>query len=181
MGHVFNARGVPLRRDLLPAVRIFCDADTRTAANQAHALGWFIGDMQLKVQIVSEAPSDPTAADRSDQYCALVEAALLSDAAWLQLVPQVNGIETTVELDGEGEQRTVTATLDWSIRYQDCVQRDFPDDLKTILLELDFIDPPADPNTAGHPTEAPDGYPGGYPGPDGRVEVRVQLDLETAP
>ena len=179
---MFNARGVPLRRDLLPAVRIFIDTDTRELAQLAHALPWYIGRAQLKIQVVTEATSDPTAADRTDQYCALIEAALQSDVQWLKLAPMVEGIETTVELDGEGEQRTVTATMDWQVKYQDCVQRDYRDDLKSLLLELDFIDPPADPNTEGHPTDpAEGGYPGGYPGPDGRVEVRVEIDLETAP
>lgn len=181
-GHVFNARNPVLRRDLLPAVRIYVDRDQRTSElNAQHMLGMFTGTMGLIVQVVCEAGADPATADNLDQYCALVETALLSDGKFLKLAPVCDAIETTVDLDVQGEYRTAIGTMEFALRYSDCVTRVFDDDLLTIRLKLDLVDPPADPNTAGHPTEPPDGYPGGYPGPDGRIELEAEWSVNGRP
>jgi hypothetical protein len=179
-GNVFNARNPPLRRDLLPAVRIYNDADTRTNQSTTQDIGWFDGDMTLTVQIIVEAGADPAVADRLDILCALAEQALMANNDWRKLAPIVNSIETTIDLDVQGELRTATAIMHMSLRYADCIDREFPDDLLSIALSLDFIDPPADPNLADtRPPDDPNNYPGGYPGPDGRIEVKAVFAFPT--
>jgi hypothetical protein len=176
-GHVFNARNPPLRRDLLPAARVYVDRDNRVNQSQSQDIGFYLGEMTLTVQVIVEAGSDPTTADRLDQFCALAEYALLTDQVWRKLVPRVDGLETDITLDSQGELRTAIGTINIACRYADCMVPVFADDLKTMRIQLDFIDPPADPNLVGHPTDPPDGYPGGYPGPDGRIEIEAEFNL----
>lgn len=176
-GHIFNARSPVLRRDLLPAVRVYADRDTRLNASANQDIGWFEGELALTVQVIVDAGADPEVNDTLDTLCALVETALLTDPDWRRMAPMVGSIETDFTQDDQGELRTAIATMTMALTYADCIQREFPDDLRRVRMRLDFVDPPADPNTEGHPTEPPDGYPGGYPGPDGRVEVEFEVDL----
>ena len=190
-GNVFNSRMPVIRRDLLPCVRIYTASDQRATISQMNSTSGYLGLALLTVQITVEAAADPAASDLLDLYCDAVEIKLLQSQAWLCNVSLINSIDTLFESDVQGEMRTTTASITFAMKYQDVsgltgvpVITDTNGqplgDLESVLLMIDAIDPAADPNTAGHPTEPPDGYPGGYPGPDGRIEMSAVFILNPA-
>jgi hypothetical protein len=185
-GNVFNSRMPALRRDLLPAARIYTLRDNRVSRSTMNNVSGYIGNADLIIQVVSEANADPAASDLLDLYCEAVELALLSSVDFMCNAELIPSIETVYESNVEGEVRTATATITMTIRYSEYgvtgVPTSIPDQLKTVLLMIDAIDPAADPNTTGHPTDPPDGYPGGYPGPDGRIEIGAAItNLDNPP
>ena len=176
-GHVFNMRSIKLTRRMLPAVRIATLRDNRVNASQAHDIGNMDGELILRLDVTVEDRSDPATADQLDFLCCLAETALLSDPSIRRDIRYVASIDTTIELNAEGELRTANAALEYAIRYTDCFALVIPDELKTIRWRLDFIDPIADPNTGSPPAGVPGGYPGGFPGPDGRIEAAFEVAL----
>lgn len=176
-GHVFNMRSPPMRRNLLPAVRIFNFQDNRSNASTFHDTGDFEGRLTLRIQVIVEDNSDPHVSDRLDWLCWLVETALLSDPRFRRDLRRVESIDTSIDLDVAGELRMATASMDFLVHYADCIELVIPDELKRIRFRLDFIDPPADPNTGppGTPPNVEGGYRGGFPGPDGRIENEFEV------
>jgi hypothetical protein len=150
----------------------------------------YLGLGLLTVQITVEAAADPAASDLLDLYCEAVEIKLMQSQAWLCNVSLIPSIDTLFESDVQGEMRTTTASITFTMKYLPAGITGIPvitdsngdplGDLESVMLRIDAIDPAADPNTAGHPTDPPDGYPGGYPGPDGRIEMSAVFILNPA-
>jgi hypothetical protein len=180
-GHVYNMRTPVMRRDMLPAVRVFTLQDSRVNSAAAHDIGVLDGTLTLRIQVIVEQPADPKLSDNLDWHCWLAETALLSDPKVRRELRCINSIDTSIDLDVQGEMRTATATMDYDVRYNDCFELVLPDELRTLHFNLDFIDPPADPNTGppGTPPNVEGGYPGGYPGPDGRIENQFEVTFPT--
>lgn len=176
-GHVYNMHSIVLRRDLLPAVRITTLSDNRTNTSLAHDVGTLDGELVLRLDITVQDRGDLQLAEQLDYLCWLAETALLSDPAIRRDIRYVASIDTDIELNAEGELRTANAALEYAIRYTDCFELVFPDELRTLKWRLDFVDPLADPNTTSPPADVPGGYPGGFPGPDGRIEAEFEVDL----
>lgn len=188
-GNVFNSRMPVIRRDLLPCVRVYTASDQRATISQMNSTSGYLGLGLLTVQITVEAAADPAASDLLDLYCEAVEIKLMQSQAWLCNVSLIPSIDTLFESDVQGEMRTTTASITFTMKYMPADITGIPvttdtnglplGELESVLLMIDAIDPAADPNTTGHPTEPPDGYPGGYPGPDGRIEVTALVRLST--
>ena len=177
-GHVYNMRGPVLTRAMLPAARVYVLNDTRSNNSIVHDIGDFDGQLTLRVQlIVEDRRDDPEAADRLDRLCLMAETALLTAPDERINLRRVPSIDTTIDFDVQGELRTVVATIDFTVAYTDCFELVIPDELRSIGVRLDFIDPPADPNTGSPPAGVPGGYRGGYPGPDGRIEAAFDIDV----
>lgn len=167
---VYDSRLPQLRRELLPAVRVYTAS---TSQGLSISIPEFRSTAALVIQIVCEDFTDPALAERIDRYCDLIKGRLLSDASWLTIFERVLSIETELDRSVEGEWRLTTATLTFGIQYTEVWEPYIPDWLESVKLTVDMIDPAADPNTGppGTPPNVDGGYPGGYPGPDGRVEV----------
>lgn len=174
-GRIYNMRMPPLRRDMLPCVSVFVPNDTRAAMTAGHHIGDFDGTLTLRLVVVAEDGADPGAADQLDWLCCLVETALLATHRGRAILPAVNGIETSIDLDVQGEMRTATATIDLAVPYAECFEVLHTDQLRNLNVRLDFIDPAADPNTGSPPADVPGGYIGGFPGPDGRIEYQFEV------
>jgi hypothetical protein len=191
-GNVFNSRLPALRRELLPCARIYTATDQRASVSQMNSTSGFNGQSQLVIQVTVEASADPAVSELLDLYCEAVELKLLQSQAWLCNIALIPSIDTLFETDVQGEMRTVTASITFTLKYldlpgylgveviNDTEGQPIPD-LERVLLRIDVIDPAADPNTTGHPTDPPDGYEGGYPGPDGRIETGLLIDLPLEP
>lgn len=180
-GRVFNSRTIPLRRDLLPAARVWIDSDELENQSTLHNAGLFTGDLRLVVQIVCEDAADPALADRLDLYCDAAIARLLTDPEWMCHTDLVRSVSTAISTDATGEMRVAVGTVVLALRYGTHIPLAIPDALERVLLEIDAIDPAADPNTTSPPADVPGGYPGGAPGPEGRIEVSVPIDLPQLP
>jgi hypothetical protein len=187
-GNVFNSRIPVLRRDLLPCARIYTTLDQRTPETALNVVSPHNGLATLTVQVTVEAAADPACSDLLDLYVEAVEIKLLGSQAWLCNIAGIQSVDTVYELDALGEMRTANANVTFGLRYWEPA-RDVVTDLdgallptlERVLLQIDMIDPAADPNTTGHPTAPPDGYPGGYPGPDGRIELSAAITLPEVP
>jgi hypothetical protein len=153
--HVYDSRLPQLKRELLPALRVYTSA---TSQGLSISIPEFRTTAALVVQIVCEDTTDAKIAERVDRYCELVKARLLRDGKWLQLFERVLSIDTDIERSVEGESRTTTATLTFSLQYTEAWEPYVPDWLESMKIEIDVISPAADPNVR-------------FPGPDGRIEV----------
>jgi hypothetical protein len=163
--HVYDSRLPQLRRDLLPALRVYTSA---TSQGLSISIPEFRTTAALVVQIVCEDTTDAKIAERVDRYCELVKARLLRDGKWLQLFERVLSIDTEIERSVEGEWRLTTATLSFSLQYTEAWEPFVPDWLESMKIEVDVIAPAADPNVR-------------FPGPDGRIEVDARVTNKTPP
>jgi hypothetical protein len=143
--------------------------------------------LELAIEVITETETPPDvspearllvdAAAPLDALCEEIEAALLANRLWYQHFENVAGWESRQELArvDESDRRTAAATITARVTFTCIHEPVIPDRFLRMHIDVDLIDPAADPNTTGHPTEPPDGYPGGYPGPDGRIEARFDL------
>jgi hypothetical protein len=158
---VFDSRQPQLRRDMLPAVRIYTAA---TAQGLSISIPEFRVTENLVVQIVAEDITDARSAARVDLLCEAAKERLLCDPKWLVLFERVLSIDTEIERNIEGESRTTIATLTFSLQCTEAYEPVIPDRLEKIKVDVDVIDPAADPNIR-------------FPGPDGRIEVAAQFEF----
>jgi hypothetical protein len=172
---VYDSRLPQLKRELLPAIRVY----TNTASYQGRSISIpdFLTTAHVIVQIVCEDMTDAAIAERMDVYCELVKNRLLCDGTWLQLFERVLTLDAEIDRNVEGEWRLTTATLDFGFQYSCSYEPVVPDWLLSVGIKVDMIDPAADPNTGppGTPPNVNGGYEGGYPGPDGRIEAEVVI------
>lgn len=162
---VFDTRQVQLRREMLPAVRVYTSA---TAENLSINIQQYRTTVQLVVQITAEDVTDPGNAELIDTLCLAVKARLLSDTTWLLLFERVLSIDTTLENNVEGESRTINATLTFALQESEVYDPVIPDWLEDVRLNVDVFRPAADPNVQ-------------YPGPDGRIEIAGAVTLPGNP
>jgi len=181
--HVFDARQPQLRRDYLPAIRVYT-----SATSQGLSLSYpeFRRTTALVVQIVCEDITDATTAERADELAEEVKWRLFGDGTWLTLFERVLSYDQEVDRNVEGEWRSTSVTLTFNLQCSEAYGPDLGESwerlpwLKETDIRVDVIDPAADPNTGppGTPPNVqpqPPGYPGGYPGPDGRIEVDARF------
>jgi hypothetical protein len=170
---VYDSRLPQLKRELLPAIRVY--TNNANHVGRSISIPDFLTTAVLTVQIVCEDITDATIAERMDIYVELVKNRLLCDGEWLQLFEKVTGLAVDLDRNVEGEWRLTTATMEFALEYSCSYEPVVPDWLVTVGMKVDVIDPAADPNTGppGTPPNVDGGYPGGYPGPDGRIEVEA--------
>jgi hypothetical protein len=110
---VFDARQPQLRRDMLPALRVY----TTAASAQARSINIpdFLTTTTLVVQLVAEDITDARGAETVDTLCEAVKARLLCDPSWLVLFERVSAIDTEIERSVEGESRTTVATMTFAL------------------------------------------------------------------
>jgi hypothetical protein len=136
-----------------------------------------ITELETPADISAEARLLADAAAPLDALCEEIENVLLANRLWYQHFETVGRWETRIELArvDESDRRTAAATITAPVVFTCIHEPEITDRYERMHIDIDLIDPAADPNTTGHPTEPPDGYPGGYPGPDGRIEARLDL------
>lgn len=197
--HVYDARQPQLRRDFLPAVRVYTSSSSQ---NLSISQVEFRTSTSLVVQIVCEDITDRRTAERADELAELAKWRLMGDGSWLLLFERVLSLTTDVDRNVEGEWRSTVVTLTFDLQctesytiFPSLTDMGLPPgvpglpgvttweelpSLDEIRILSDVIDPAADPNT-GPPGVAPNvqpqppGYPGGHPGPDGRIEVDARF------
>jgi hypothetical protein len=171
---VFDSRQPQLKREMLPAVRVYTSS---TSQGLSISIPEFRTTTSLVVQICAEDVTDAATALRVDELAEAVKVRLLCDPWWLRLFERVDSIDTEVDRNIEGEWRTSICTLTFHLQCTEAYQYEPPDWLEKIHLDVDVIDPAADPNTGppGTPPNVEGGYVGGHPGPDGRIEVAAEF------
>lgn len=186
---------IPWRRDRpLPALGVYTLAE-RGAPFGTNQMGPVQLRMScdLSIDVLIELPTDDTltpdgrlrldTATPLDLLCEQVMNALLPVPSWVNLSEGVERWERRTVLGpvGETDRRTAAATITITLNDSCIYEPVITDQLDTIVVGIDVIDPAADPNTTGHPTEPPPHYPGGYPGPDGRIEVDFTIPPPGSP
>lgn len=157
--HVFDARQPQLRRDMLPAARVYASA---SAQGRSISIPDFLTTITLTVEIVAEDITDAGSALRVDELCDAVKSRLLCDPSWLVMFERIAAIDTAIERNVEGESRLTSATLGFQLALSEYYEPAIPDRLETLHMDVDVIRPAADPNLR-------------YPGPDGRIEVDARF------
>ena len=177
---------LPYRRELpLPAIGVYTLDETGEGVD-----GGIVGAIQIRyalklaIEIVVATPGDPALEPAArlmvdsqaalDTLCEQVTDALLRNPAWYLLHPtpagwcaRFSGVErweTTVVAGRveDTDQRTMGARIEATLTYGRNYDPIVTDDLCRVGVNVDVIDPAADPNIK-------------YPGPDGRIEVRFDL------
>jgi hypothetical protein len=201
---VYPTSILPWRPGPLPALGVY------TLHEGSESLGTsgpfqFRQSLDLVIEAVTQTdtvPSDSAEARHLidtavmiDDLCEEIEAVLLGTVDWY-LLPRDPGTgkravlfesvgrwETRIELGRveDTDRRTAAATITAPIVFTCIHEPVIPDRYERMHVDVDVIDPAADPNTTGHPTVPPNGYPGGYPGPDGRIEMTLDLPRPTDP
>jgi hypothetical protein len=157
--HVFDSRQPQIRREMLPAVRVYTSS---SAQGRSISIPDFLSTTTLVVQVVADDITDARSAETTDTLCEAVKTRLLCDPKWLVLFERVLSIDTEIERDIEGESRTTIATLTFALQVSEYYEPVIPDMLDHLHVDVDVIRPAADPNIR-------------FPGPDGRIEVSADF------
>src|SRR5262252_2076997 len=141
--HVFDSRLPQLKRGMLPAVRVYTSS---TADSVSINIPEFRTHVSLVTQVVCEGDTDSETAERIDRLCDIIKGRLLSDGDWLQLSERVVSMATDFDRDVTGEWRTTTGTITFVLQCTEVWEPNVPDWLESLKIEVDVIDPAADPN-----------------------------------
>jgi hypothetical protein len=196
---------LPWRRERpLPAIGVYT-LNEGSAALGTSGPYQFRQTLDVMIEVLTECvmPASATAEERLffdvaapvDALCEEIEAVLLDTPDWYLAAPDpVTGHRdilfetatrwpTRIELGRveDTDRRTAAATITAPVVFTCIHEPAIPDRYERMHVDVDMIDPGADPNTTGHPTTPPNGYPGGYPGPDGRIELTLDLPRPTDP
>jgi hypothetical protein len=175
---------LPYRRELpLPAIGVYTLDESGEGINGAVAGAFqFHYALKLVIELVaasSDATLEPAARLMLDSQagldvlCEQVSDATLRNPAWYKYIhdgricQRFSGIDRwdTALVAGRVEdtdQRTMGAQISATLRFERQWDPIITDDFCRLNLDVDVIDPAADPNIK-------------YPGPDGRIEVRVEI------
>jgi hypothetical protein len=159
IARVFDSRQPQIRRDMLPAVRVYT---SDSAQGRSISIPDFLTTTTLVVQIVADDITDARSAATVDTLCEAVKTRLLCDPKWLVLFERVTSIDTEIERNVEGESRTTVATLTFALQVSEYYEPVIPDMLEHLHVDVDVIRPAFDPNLAPR-------------GPDGRIEVSADF------
>ena len=147
---VFNARSIVLDRPDLPCAKVWTPSEG--GDNLSIGVPEIRSVCQLVVQIILEGPLDEENARRSDDICERVALYLIEDPAWQVMFERLLSLNTEIDTNTEGEMRTVTATMTFSLQYNYLYITRIPDNLET--LDTVFVPPDQPPGPTGEPGEA---------------------------
>jgi hypothetical protein len=185
---VYPTMILPWRRELpLPALGVYTLEEPGEAINGGGTAGPFMirSTLRLVVEAVTRTPApadlEPAARlmiDSAAELDALYEevcTALLPNPDWYapfdpamrRRVPLFEAVERwdwsgALARVEDTDQRTTAGSLTATIRYTCEYAHVCPEDFCRVQLDVDVIDPAADPNVK-------------YPGPDGRIEVALRV------
>jgi hypothetical protein len=159
---VLDSRQVQVRRAMLPAIRVYTSA---SAENLSPNVQQYRTTISLVVQVIADDSTDADNAELVDDLCFAVKDRLLRDVKWLMLFERVLSFDTAIELNNEGDSRTVIGTLTFEIQESEVYEPIIEDDFERGEIQVDVIRPAADPNVK-------------YPGPDGRIEAGSRFEFE---
>lgn len=117
---VFSNPAYTLPSTSLPALRVFVARDSESVNEEEAQMG-NIDWRELSVEIeavVRVSAADNSAMDVLDTICAEVETAIMGNATLAGNTVRRRLLSTTVEVDGEAEQPTGTATMVWAMTYR---------------------------------------------------------------
>ena len=158
-----DSETLPTEQEDLPAASVWTLASTETGQSPFMTVLDFPTTITLTIELGMDGISaGQLAADLDDKAGDVVET-LLCDNDWLSHLEGIESIVTSIKPNSEGDKRLITAEIEIACVVRPVYQPRVDDDLKTVGIKVDVIDPIADPNLK-------------YPGPDGRIEFVVQID-----
>jgi hypothetical protein len=183
---------LPWRRELpLPAIGVYTLDETGEGVD-----GGIVGAFQIRfalklvLEVVIATPVAPDLEPAArlmvdsqaalDDLCDEITNTLLRNPAWYtmrdvdgHLCARFQGVErwdtqSTLGRVDDTDQRTMAAQITATLTYGENYDPLITDDFCRAHLDVDVIDPAADPNIK-------------YPGPDGRIEVELMIPRDTPP
>ena len=97
-----------------------------------------------------------------DTIAEAVEECLLSDPEFTKRISELETYDVEYSLSDQGARPAVVEILSFKLSYFQTYQPTITDDLNSVDIDVDVIDPIADP----------------HPGPDGRIEFKVKANLQ---
>jgi hypothetical protein len=149
---VYNARQPVITRDDLPCCKVWTPDDGGENIGIRGGPPHTRPVCSLVVQIIIAGVEDEANARLIDDLCEAAINHLVEDPFWLRRFNMINDISTTIESNTEGEQRTVVATITFSIEYEVIYEPRIPDYLDTSHYTLPVPGQPTPP--AGEPEHA---------------------------
>ncbi len=166
-GHIHDSRPVPTERYELPALSVFTLATRGEGESALQTAPEFDTRITLTIEVGLDGASDKTVAAEADQLCERVTEVLLCSPRWLQKVQGVPSYASEVKLNAQTDRRTAGGTVTFELAIHEVFEPVIADELRSVHIDVDVIDPAADPNIK-------------YPGPDGRIEARLDIALPAA-
>lgn len=186
---VYPTAIIPWRREMpLPAIGVYTLDEAGEGID-----GGIVGAFQLRftlklaIELVVETPTTPDLEPAArlmidsqaalDALCEQVTNALLPNPAWYRMpanghtCAMFQGVERW-DFGGalgrveDTDRRTMGGTITAALTYGRNYDPTITDDFCTVHLDVDVIDPAADPNIK-------------YPGPDGRIEIEALFPRST--
>jgi len=161
--HFFDTLETPLERNELPAIAVSTLTSSEEGQDPFMTDLDFTASVDLTIEVAMDGKSDGQLISDLDDKCDAVKEWLLSDSAWLRPIQGIKSVVTTIQTNALTDKRTAIGTIKMDVTVRAIYQPRVPDDLKSVRIKVDVIDPIADPNLH-------------YPGPDGRIEAELRIE-----
>lgn len=136
---VFNSRETVIVREQLPCCKVW----TPREGGPSISIGVpnFRATTDLVLQIVIEGNHDEINALVIDELCETVILFLVESAYWQTQFEYITNLETEVETNTEGEMRTVTATITFTLQWNYLFITRIHDELETVTTKVKTTEP----------------------------------------
>jgi hypothetical protein len=138
---VHLSRETVITREMLPCCKIW----TPREGGPTITIGVpnFRATTDLVVQIVIEGSNDEDNANYLDEMCEVVILYLVEDPTWQVQFEYLTNLETEIETNSEGEVRTITGTITFTLQWNYLFITRIHDHLATLSTEVNTIGDPA--------------------------------------
>lgn len=159
---IYDSRTTAIPLGKLPAIVVFCSRSRRVRDESSSALPLFKVTHAIGVDCFATGETDAELAGNVDDVADAVLAELLTSPTWVSQFEQIESANEEIVLEG-GDDRRGLSRITFETRLSDFYDPITTDDLSTVDIDVDFIDPGGD-----------DGEP------DGDIDAELTIeDLET--
>lgn len=167
---IYDSLVTSLEPEETPAVCVYTPAESWESNGSNNGMPFFKVSTTLSVEAYVSASDEW--ASKLDDLIERAEAALFTNPDFVSGFNRIASASMSVSIVEGGEKPVAVAKHQYTLEYGWVFDPVVEDELTTVDIKIDAIDPAADPNTGNA------GYAGGYPGPDGRIEGHTSVTFE---
>lgn len=155
---IYDSKVTPFVGKELPGINVV--TRTQNATSRSINIVSFQATLDLRVEIYVTEMAGWAA--KADAIAEAVEKCLLSDPEFTKEISELETYDVEYSLSDQGARPTVVEILSFKLSYFQTYRPTITDNLNSVDIDVDVIDPIADP----------------HPGPDGRIEFKVKANLQ---
>lgn len=155
---IYDSKVTPFVGKELPGINVV--TRTQNATSRSINIVSLQSTLDLRVEIYVTEMTGWAA--KADAIAEAVEECLLSDPEFTKRISELETYDVEYSLSDQGARPAVVEILSFKLSYFQTYQPTITDDLNSVDIDVDVIDPIADP----------------HPGPDGRIEFKVKANLQ---